>query len=190
MVTPLVVAVSVTVNAVPAVRVPAAGATVNDGGAGVVAWTADVGPELQLLPTRASTVYVYVVEAFRPLSWHVNVLPPTVHTVAVDGAVRCTTYCVGATLGAPGAAQLMLTVDQLVALAPVAVGRPTDRAADEPVPALAGDQTAPAVTAEAMTTSAVTTRARKAAVAPRRGEPGERIREPALGWSTGVSWSR
>lgn len=36
-VTPLVVAVSVTLNAVPAVFVPVAGTTVNAGGAGVVA---------------------------------------------------------------------------------------------------------------------------------------------------------
>jgi hypothetical protein len=54
-VTPLVVAVSVTLKATPAVRVPDVGTTVNDGGSGVVAWTPPVGPELHE-PTRASTV--------------------------------------------------------------------------------------------------------------------------------------
>jgi hypothetical protein len=57
-VTPLVVAVNVTLNAVPAVLVPVAGATVNAGGAGVVAENPTVGTEFQADPTRASTVYV------------------------------------------------------------------------------------------------------------------------------------
>jgi hypothetical protein len=86
----LVVAVSTTLNEVPALWVPAAGATMKVG-VGVLAENPPVGPDVQPA-RRASTVYVYDVDGLSPESVHECVVAPTVQTVAVVGAVRRTTY--------------------------------------------------------------------------------------------------
>jgi hypothetical protein len=57
-----------------------------------------------------------------------------VHTVAELGAVRRTTYWVGATLGAAGALHVMWMLLELTAAAFVAVDGPTARDVDEPAP--------------------------------------------------------
>ena len=96
MVTPFVVAVRVTLNAVPAVFEPAtARATLSVGGADVVADAALVA-DVQLVPSIDWIVYEYVVDPVSPVSLQVTVGAPTVQTVAVVGAVRFTMYWVGA----------------------------------------------------------------------------------------------
>ena len=123
-VVPLVVAVSVTLNAVPAVLVPAtASATLSVGGAGRrrrdrAALARDpVRAEPRLAPCT-STWSTRV----RPVSLQVTVGALTVQTVAVVGAVRRTTYWLGAGLAPPGAAQVIWIEVLLVAVAATEVG--------------------------------------------------------------------
>jgi hypothetical protein len=87
--------------------------------------------------------------ALNPVSLHVSVVAPTVQTVAVVGAVRRTTYCVGAALGAVGAFQVTVLDDELVGDAAPLVGVPTSSAVALPEPALPGVQLADAVPAVA-----------------------------------------
>ena len=78
----------------------------------------------------------------------------TVQTVAVDGAVRFTTYWAGVTLPPPGADQLTWMLEKPSALAVTEVGTPMERAVDVPEPVPPGAQAA---------TAAVAPRARKLA---------------------------
>lgn len=95
--------------------------------------------------------------ALNPVSVHVSVGAATVHTVVDVGAVRRTTYCVGAALGALGAFQVTVIDDELAGVAALLVGFPTSSAVARPEPELAGVQLADAVPAVANTTQHTTT---------------------------------